>query len=873
MNESSSPLGFVAPEPSDLAPLFAGYEIHDLIATGGMGAVYRAVQKSLDRTVALKILPLEFSSDAAFCAGFEAEAKAMARLSHPNLIGVYDFGTVNGMLYIVMEFVPGKSIYHSANGVAIDPLEVIRLVTGICNGLAHAHENGILHRDIKPSNILLTQNAEPKIGDFGLARPIERKTEAGEVIFGTPGYTAPEVMDAPQTVDHRADLFSVGVLLHELLTGKLPADDPRPVSMISACDHRFDIIIRRATNPLPAHRHSSAAEIAAELEQIKTVPVMGLPANPSGGSRAGGSRPLPHPRPLPTGKKRKSLNLTWVGPLLAIAIMAFSWHTFINMKPRVVVIDDPARATGESGSPRHKGDVEAQAPEPTPPPASPPEPAASAEVRSDSSVLAAPPSKTPLEYGLFIKGAWVGGKDGSVAGNTESGGIASALSVSGLPFPAEFRLHVAAKGWLGWVLGDGRQSSGDGREIEAIQFRIPAAIPDGTRLYARVHVSGMGWLKTLLVQNSTVLGTTGCHWSIDAIQMSAKAGEVGSAMDLTEQSDAAFNLLLPPGSPPVPKAKPNENLESGFGRWQFDGASDEFTILPDGSANPQRRPPGKWTCPTPDQSPKVYQFSWENGRWVDTMALSWDGSLMRGQNQTGSKLIFARVDGLSQIRAGNGNVPANGLRPNPSDAPPAKKEAPAGVPKDARFFNGKWFLVFAERCSWQAARDKCQAIGGQLVVIPDRATNEFATGLAEGRQLWLGATDEKEEGRWLWVDGAEMRFSHFDKDQPDNKNSKKEPEDHLLIRANGFWNDANQLTEKSGYICEWKDQRAPHGDRIWIQAGTGKTITATLVGKSPDNSKVTLMVKGSTKPILLASDTFSPGDREYISAWAALVPK
>lgn len=264
----SHPQAFEAPSIQELAPLFPGYEIETLIATGGMGAVYRAIQKSLDRTVAIKILPKEFSKDAAFCEGFEAEAKAMAKLNHPNLIGVYDFGEVNGMLYIIMEYVPGHSLFHASNGMAIDPGEVVRLVSGICDGLAHAHENGILHRDIKPSNILLDLEARPKIGDFGLARPMDRKIQEGEEIFGTPHYTAPEVVDAPHTVNNRADIFSVGVLLHELLTGKLPADDRRPASLISHCDPRFDAIIRRATNPLADARHSNAAEISKELRAI-----------------------------------------------------------------------------------------------------------------------------------------------------------------------------------------------------------------------------------------------------------------------------------------------------------------------------------------------------------------------------------------------------------------------------------------------------------------------------------------------------------------------------------------------------------------------------------------------------------------------------
>ena len=342
MNESPSPTSFVAPEPSELTSLFPGYEIHDLIATGGMGAVYRAVQISLDRTVAIKILPKEFSADAEFRAGFEAEAKAMARLNHPNLIAVYDFGSVNGMLFIVMEFVPGKSIFHSAYGQAIDPGEVVRLISSICGGLSHAHENGILHRDIKPSNILLTTNAEPKIGDFGLARSIDRKSQEGEEIFGTPGYNAPEVIDAPHTVDHRADIFSMGVLLHELLTGKLPTDDPRPASVICGCDRRFDAIVRRATNPDSTARYSSAAEVGAELQIITAPSLTGPMAKAPGAAITGPVRPAPVRRGPVVRVKRKSPNLSWIGPLVALGVIGFSWFTFMTRKPQVILTVQPA---------------------------------------------------------------------------------------------------------------------------------------------------------------------------------------------------------------------------------------------------------------------------------------------------------------------------------------------------------------------------------------------------------------------------------------------------------------------------------------------------------------------------------------------------
>ena len=362
MSDSSEHVGFIAPDPAELSELFPGYQIDGLIATGGMGAVYCAVQKSLDRTVALKILPQEFSKDAAFCEGFEAEAKAMARLNHPNLIGVYDFGEVKGMLYIIMEYVPGKSIYHSAHGQAIDQKEVIRLVTGVCHGLAHAHENGIIHRDIKPSNILLDLNAQPKIGDFGLARPIERKIQEGEEIFGTPHYTAPEVVNEPQSVDYRADIFSVGVLLHELLTGKLPADDPRPPSAIYGCDSRFDAIVRRATNPSPAARYANANEMAKDLSLIATSspqahrPVVAPTVGRGGRGGPRVAAPL-RPRRVMKVKKSSSSSSFFMLLLLAAAgVGAYLYYTKIQTPPKPPSVESPT-AISPSPAPTGKPDA------------------------------------------------------------------------------------------------------------------------------------------------------------------------------------------------------------------------------------------------------------------------------------------------------------------------------------------------------------------------------------------------------------------------------------------------------------------------------------------------------------------------------------
>lgn len=304
MSETTHDTPFEAPAVEEVARLFPSYEIISLIACGGMGAVYHAIQTSLERPVAIKILPREFSTDDEFRAGFESEAKAMAKLNHPNLIGVYDFGEVEGLLFIVMEFVAGQSLHHAAHGCAVEHADAVNLVIGVCHGLAHAHEYGILHRDIKPSNILLDGQMNPRIGDFGLARALGRQIEDGEQIFGTPGYTAPEVLHPPFKIDQRADIFSVGVMLHELLTGHLPGADPRPASQICGCNPRLDAVIQRATDPDPNRRYPGAMQVAEELVKIASMPTRTLRTGPSPTKVKGvaESKPVSKPAANPLSK-------------------------------------------------------------------------------------------------------------------------------------------------------------------------------------------------------------------------------------------------------------------------------------------------------------------------------------------------------------------------------------------------------------------------------------------------------------------------------------------------------------------------------------------------------------------------------------------
>jgi serine/threonine protein kinase len=253
---------FQAPTPEYLAGLLPQYDIESFIAQGGMGAVYKGRQSSLDREVAIKILPREMGEDPEFRESFETEAKAMARLNHPNLLGVFDYGTADGMPYIAMEYVDGSSLYEAAWNQAVEPSHAVAIVKGICDGLAHAHENGIVHRDIKPANILLTQKAQPKIGDFGLAHHSD--SDKPGLVMGTPGYTAPEVFQDPNQAGTLADIYSVGVILHQLLTGIDPTGSMTPPTQ-STGSIRLDAIWRKATQTNPSLRYPTVAAMGADL--------------------------------------------------------------------------------------------------------------------------------------------------------------------------------------------------------------------------------------------------------------------------------------------------------------------------------------------------------------------------------------------------------------------------------------------------------------------------------------------------------------------------------------------------------------------------------------------------------------------------------
>ncbi len=289
---------FSPPRPEDLARLFPQLDIIELIGRGGMGAVYKARQKELDRLAALKILPPGIGQDDGFADRFAREAKALAKLNHQGIVTIYDFGRADGLYFFLMEYVDGVNLKQLLERGRISPREALAIVPQICDALQFAHDQGIVHRDIKPENILLDRRGRVKVADFGLAKIVTSDgpsisqtgaaspeatalgsvlTEGGKIL-GTPAYMAPEQVKHPDAVDHRADIYALGMVFYQMLTGKLPAHPIEPPSRKIRMDVRLDEVVLRALESDPERRYQRASVFKTQVETITSTPAGPQPA-------------------------------------------------------------------------------------------------------------------------------------------------------------------------------------------------------------------------------------------------------------------------------------------------------------------------------------------------------------------------------------------------------------------------------------------------------------------------------------------------------------------------------------------------------------------------------------------------------------------
>jgi len=264
---------FQPPGVDEVARLFPQLQIIALLGKGGMGAVYQARQPVLDRIVALKILPAQTAAGPGFVERFNREARALARLNHPNIVTVYEFGQVNGLSFFIMEYVDGLNLREVERAGKLSAREALQIVPQICEALQYAHDEGIVHRDIKPENILLDKKGRVKIADFGIAKILggvgETELTQTQSVVGTPHYMAPEQMEKPTSVDHRADIFSLGVVFYEMLTGELPLGKFAPPSSRKVeVDVRLDDVVLRALEKDPELRYQHVSQVKTAVDTI-----------------------------------------------------------------------------------------------------------------------------------------------------------------------------------------------------------------------------------------------------------------------------------------------------------------------------------------------------------------------------------------------------------------------------------------------------------------------------------------------------------------------------------------------------------------------------------------------------------------------------
>src|SRR5262245_6734106 len=258
------------------------YQLTEIIGRGGMAVVYKAFQPSLERFVAIKLL--SHNNDPQFAERFKREARTIANLQHPNILPIYDYGEQGGMLYLVLQYIENAATLADTLGAQMEPAPALRLMARVLEALDYAHTRGIIHRDIMPSNILLLSPRWPMLADFGIAKLMsddQRLTMSG-MIVGTAAYMSPEQATG-RTVDARSDLYAVGIVLYELLTGRVPFEadtpiavlikqsyepPPPPRSLNPALPGAVETSLLRALAKDPADRYQSAAEMADVLERV-----------------------------------------------------------------------------------------------------------------------------------------------------------------------------------------------------------------------------------------------------------------------------------------------------------------------------------------------------------------------------------------------------------------------------------------------------------------------------------------------------------------------------------------------------------------------------------------------------------------------------
>ena len=359
-------------EGTNLGP----YQVKALLGAGGMGQVYRAHDPRLEREVAIKVMAATLAQESGYLERFRREARAVAQLNHPNIVQVYDFGEQSNLTYLVMPLISGGTLrdYLAKRG-ALSLDEALPIIEQVAGALQYAHERGIIHRDVKPANILLSDDGRALLSDFGIVRLVQRDDAAATLtrvgaFVGSPEYAAPEMI-LGQSLDHRVDVYALGVMLYQMLAGRLPFAGPTPVSLMmmqaqqpppaprslnAAISPAVEAVILKALAKAPAERYQSAAELLAALRAVRGASLAPTAYSPP--PVAGAFNDLPtvaHDTPLPAGSGSSG----WAAPPSGLAGTPPPLPTFatgLSMPPNQPQITPTGlpSAPAQSAPPRRK---------------------------------------------------------------------------------------------------------------------------------------------------------------------------------------------------------------------------------------------------------------------------------------------------------------------------------------------------------------------------------------------------------------------------------------------------------------------------------------------------------------------------------------
>ena len=269
-----------------VAPDFPTYEIGEVLGRGATGIVFRARHKALGRACALKIIAEDVANRPGFAERFEREARTLGGLQHPGIVAVHDAGRAGRWFFLAMELVDGADLRQMLTAKRVSPREALAIVAQMCDALQYAHDSGVVHRDIKPENVLVDRTGRVRILDFGLARVVRESTLSPHLtridqVMGTPLYMAPEQWRTPLEVDHRADIYSLGVVFYELLTGELPVGRFPPPSQRVELDVRLDEVVLKTLEREPDRRYQNVSEVKTGIGAAQG-PIVMPPPIPAG---------------------------------------------------------------------------------------------------------------------------------------------------------------------------------------------------------------------------------------------------------------------------------------------------------------------------------------------------------------------------------------------------------------------------------------------------------------------------------------------------------------------------------------------------------------------------------------------------------------